>query len=95
MTDDIRPAMRIGRTQWAKWGPEARAAFNRVALLGFTLETAIAEGNAVQARVRKERLREEAPQDEAPQDEAPQGEAPQDEAPPKRRSRTRVRKGRD
>ncbi|MFN3706139.1 MAG: hypothetical protein ACK4WM_09150, partial [Thermoflexales bacterium] len=58
----------------AKWGPEARAAFNRVALLGFTLETAIAEGNAVQARVRKERLREEAP--------------------PKRRSRTRVRKGR-
>ena len=41
----------IGKTQWAKWNDDARAAFNKMRALGFTFETAVAEANAVQVRV--------------------------------------------
>lgn len=42
----------IGKTQWAKWGDEAREAYNRMRNLGFTHETGVAEANAVQEKVK-------------------------------------------
>jgi hypothetical protein len=47
---EVKAEFRIGKTQWAKWGPEARMAYNRVRGLGFTHETGVAEANAVQAK---------------------------------------------
>jgi hypothetical protein len=44
----------IGKTQWAKWNDDARAAFNKMRALGFTFETAVAEANAVQVRAVEE-----------------------------------------
>jgi hypothetical protein len=41
----------IGKTQWAKWNDDARAAFNKMRALGFTFETAVAEANATQTFV--------------------------------------------
>jgi len=55
---DIKPAHPIGKTQWAKWGPKAREAFNHCVRVGYTFETAVAEGNAVQAKVRSDALDE-------------------------------------
>lgn len=50
---DIRPEHPIGKTQWAKWGDKARLAYNHCIRLGFTFETAVAEGTAVQAKLVK------------------------------------------
>ena len=41
----------IGKTQWAKWGDEAREAYNKVRRLGSTHETGVAEADAVEAKV--------------------------------------------
>lgn len=49
---EVKAEFPIGKTQWAKWGPEAREAFNKSGRLGFKLVTAVAEANAVQAKVR-------------------------------------------
>jgi hypothetical protein len=43
----------IGKTQWAKWGDEAREAYNHMRNLGYTHETGVAEANAVQAKPKK------------------------------------------
>ena len=58
MTEEIRPAHPIGKTQWSKWGPEARDAYNHCIRLGFEFATAVEEGNAVQAKVRAKALQE-------------------------------------
>lgn len=58
MTYEVKAEFPIGKTQWAKWGLKAREAFNRSMRLGFTFETAVAEGNAVQAKVRSDALDE-------------------------------------
>jgi hypothetical protein len=42
----------VGKTQWAKWGSEAREAFNKSMRLGFRYETALEEANAVEAKMR-------------------------------------------
>jgi hypothetical protein len=46
----VKAEFPIGKTQWAKWGDEAREAYNRVRRQGFTHETGVAEANAVQAK---------------------------------------------
>ena len=61
MTEQVKAEFPIGKTQWAKWGPKARHAFNHCMRLGFAFETAVAEGNAVQAKVRDEALTELVP----------------------------------
>jgi hypothetical protein len=48
---EVKAEFPIGKTQWAKWGPEAREAFNKSGRLGFKLATAVAEANAVQAKM--------------------------------------------
>jgi hypothetical protein len=45
----------IGKTQWSKWGDEAREAYNHMRNLGFTHETGVAEANAVQAKHKKKK----------------------------------------
>ena len=55
---DIRPAHPIGKTQWAKWGDEAREAFNHCIRVGYTFDTAVAEGTAKQKKVQAEALAE-------------------------------------
>lgn len=45
----------IGKTQWAKWGDEAREAYNHMRNLGYTHETGVAEANAVQAKPKKKK----------------------------------------
>lgn len=47
----IKAEYPIGKTQWAKWNDNARAAFNKMCALGFTFETAVAEANATQTFV--------------------------------------------
>lgn len=47
----IKAEYPIGKTQWAKWNDDARAAFNKMRALGFTFETAVAEANATQTFV--------------------------------------------
>jgi hypothetical protein len=54
----VKAEFPIGKTQWRKWGDEAREAYNRMRRLGSTHETAVAEGNAVQAKVRSAALQE-------------------------------------
>lgn len=49
---EVKALHPIGKTQWAKWGDEARQAYNRVRNLGFTHETGVAEANAVQEKVK-------------------------------------------
>ena len=49
---EVKALYPIGKTQWAKWGDEAREAYNRMRNLGFTHETGVAEANAVQAKVK-------------------------------------------
>lgn len=46
----VKALFPIGKTQWAKWGDDAREAYNKMRRLGFTHETAVAEANAVQAK---------------------------------------------
>ena len=46
----------IGKTQWAKWGDEAREAYNHTRNLGYTHETGVAEANAVQAKPKKKSI---------------------------------------
>jgi hypothetical protein len=58
MIEEVSAEFPIGKTQWAKWGSEARKAFNKCGRLGFRLTTAIEEANAVQAKVRAEALDE-------------------------------------
>jgi hypothetical protein len=58
MTQEVKAEFPIGKTQWAKWGPEAREAFNKCGRLGFKLATAVEEANAVQAKVRSKALAE-------------------------------------
>lgn len=48
----VKAQFPIGKTQWAKWGDEAREAYNKVRRLGFTHETGVAEANAVEAKAR-------------------------------------------
>jgi hypothetical protein len=50
--EEVKAEFPIGKTQWRQWGPEARTAFNKSMRLGFEFATAVAEGNAVQAKVR-------------------------------------------
>lgn len=40
----------VGKTQWSKWNDAGREAYNKMRRLGFTVETAIAEANAVTAK---------------------------------------------
>jgi hypothetical protein len=54
----VKALFPIGKTQWAKWGPEAREAFNKCGRQGFKLATAVEEANAVQAKVRSAALDE-------------------------------------
>lgn len=49
---EVKALYPIGKTQWAKWGNEAREAYNRMRNLGFTHETGVAEANAVQEKVK-------------------------------------------
>jgi hypothetical protein len=58
MIEEVSAEFPIGKTQWAKWGSEARKTFNKCGRLGFRLTTAIEEANAVQAKVRAEALQE-------------------------------------
>jgi hypothetical protein len=48
---EVKAEFRIGKTQWAQWGNEARTAYNTSRRLGFTHETGVAEANAVQAKL--------------------------------------------
>lgn len=54
----VKAEFPIGKTQWAKWGDEAREAYNRMRRQGFTHEVGVDEGNAVQAKVRAAALQE-------------------------------------
>jgi hypothetical protein len=56
--EQVKAEFPIGKTQWAKWGPEAREAFNECGRLGYKLADAVEEGNAVQAKVRAAALTE-------------------------------------
>ena len=58
MTKEVKALHPIGKTQWAKWGDEAREAYNHMRNLGFTHETGVAEADAVQANVRRAALAE-------------------------------------
>lgn len=51
MTDVVKAEFRIGKTQWAKWGNEAREAYNKVRRQGATHEIGVEEGNAVQRKI--------------------------------------------
>ena len=53
---EVKAQFPIGKTQWIKWGPEAREAFNKCGRQGFKLATAVEEANAVQAKVRSAAL---------------------------------------
>ena len=53
---DVKALYPIGKTQWAKWGDEARETFNRTSAKGFAFATAVAEANAVQAKHKKHGL---------------------------------------
>jgi hypothetical protein len=55
---EVKALHPIGKTQWAKWGDEAREAYNHMRNLGFTHETGVAEADAVQAKVRRAALAE-------------------------------------
>lgn len=48
--EEVKAEFPIGKTQWAKWGPEARMAYNKMRRLGFAHETGVAEADAVQAK---------------------------------------------
>lgn len=54
----VKAEFPIGKTQWAKWGDKAREAFNHCMRVGFDSNVAVAEANAVQAKVRKAALEE-------------------------------------
>ena len=47
---EVKAEFPIGKTQWRKWGSEARTAYNTSRRLGFTHATGVAEANAVQAK---------------------------------------------
>lgn len=79
---NVRPVAPIGRTQWAKWGPQAREAYNDMRKLGFTHETGVAEANAKQLRVNAERDAPPEPEPEAALDELIAMTADEYEAPP-------------
>jgi len=55
---EIKAEFPIGKTQWAKWGPEARETFNKCCQLGYNLTTAANKANGVQAKVRSAALEE-------------------------------------
>lgn len=46
----VRALFPIGKTQWAKWGDDAREAYNAARALGSSHEAGVAEANAVQAK---------------------------------------------
>lgn len=48
----VKALFPIGKTQWAKWGDDAREAYNKMRAQGFTHETGVAEANAVQEKAR-------------------------------------------
>ena len=52
---DIKPAFPIGKTQWSKWGDEAREAYNIIIAKGFGFATAVEEANAVQASLKEKK----------------------------------------
>jgi len=48
----VKALFPIGKTQWAKWGDEARTAYNKMRSLGYSHETGVAEANAVEEKHR-------------------------------------------
>lgn len=76
----VKAEFPIGKTQWAKWGDEAREAYNHMRRLGFTHETGMAEADAVQTKARKAALQELA--DLGQEQDAPLPE-PEESAPKK------------
>lgn len=82
----IKAEYPIGKTQWAKWNDDARAAFNKMQALGFTFETAVAEANAKQA------LAGTAPAPEEPITPAPEEPVASAPAPAPKPRAPRVRK---
>lgn len=76
MTEEVKAEFPIGKTQWAKWGSEARKAYNHCIRVGYEFATAVAEGNAVQAKVRAGALQELADlgQEQDPEENVPQVE---------------------
>lgn len=52
----VKALFPIGKTQWSKWGDEAREAYNHMRNLGYTHETGVAEANAVQAKRKKKSI---------------------------------------
>lgn len=53
---EVKALFPIGKTQWRKWGDEARTAYNNMRSKGYSHETGLAEANAVQARVRDKKV---------------------------------------
>lgn len=47
---DVKAEFPIGKTQWSKWGSDARNAFNDMRRKGFEFNVAVGEANAVQEK---------------------------------------------
>lgn len=52
MGKEVKAEFPIGKSQWRKWGNEAREAYNKMRRQGFSHETGVAEANAVEAKMR-------------------------------------------